>query len=176
MKQVLCLLVACALSSFAISQYKSMDKEQIDSKFGFRDIRLESPFSIFSNKQLVKVEDEPMKKYYKSKIENLKIGDYSLKEITYIFYHDTLVTILLQTKGLINSNGILKILSETYGQGYQSNQYIERYLWIGDKAMIYYDQNSVTNDAIVTISSNEFDLKMRDEESDRNKKAGKSDF
>lgn len=153
-----------------------MDKDKIDEKFGFRDIKLETPFSKFSNKQLVKVEEEPLKKYYTSKIENLKLGDYALKEVTYIFFHDTLATILIQTKGLINSGGLLKILSESYGQGFQSNKYIERYLWMGEKATIYYDQNSVTKDAIVTISSNEFDIKIQDEESERNKKASKSDF
>lgn len=175
MKQILLLLnFIIAISSYC--QYKDMDGQKVDEKFGFRDIKLETPFSKFSDKQLVKVEEEATKKYFKSKNENLKLGDYALNEITYIFFHDTLVSILIQTKGFLNSNGILKILNESYGQGFQSNKFIERYLWMGEKATIYYDQNSITKDAIVTISSNDFDIKMRDDESERNKKTGKNDF
>lgn len=176
MRYLLLVLLLASTAYVSQAQNGEMDRAKIDSKFGFRDVKLESPLSLFAKKQLVKIEEQPNTKYYKSKIENLKLGDYALKDITYVFFKDTLAEIMIQTKGYINSDGLLKIIKETYGQGFQSNRYIERYLWSGDKSTIYYDQNSVTHDALLTISSTAMMLKMQESETERNKKTGNSDF
>ncbi len=132
--------------------------KSLDEKYGFREMKFETHFS--SIKNLVKVEEG----FYKSTTENLKLGDYKLSEVTYSFYKDQLYIILIQTKGLINSRGVLKILQQAYGEGIQSNEYIERYYWDGEKTLMSYEQNSVTDDALIIMWCKKLaDLKDTDE-------------
>jgi hypothetical protein len=47
-------------------------------------------------------------------------------------------------EGAENFSCILDALNTLFGTGFKSNQYIEEYAWLGEKASILLDQNSVT--------------------------------
>jgi len=130
----------------------------LDAKYGFREAKFEMPFSSFKNL----VEVEPC--CYKSTTENFKLGEYTLDRVVYFFYKDQLSLIMIDTEGYINSRGFLKILQEAYGEGSQSNKYIEKYYWFGEKVIMSYDQNSITDDATIFIRSRKLmDLEQADE-------------
>lgn len=130
----------------------------LDEKYGFREMKFEMPLSSLKNH--VEVE----KGFYKSTTENLKLGDYKLSEVVYSFYKGQLYVIMIETKGFENSSGVLKILQQAYGNGYQSNEYIERYVWFGEKVFMSYDQNSITDDATIYMYCRKLsDLKDADE-------------
>jgi hypothetical protein len=136
----------------------SQNPKALDDKYGFREMKFETLFN--SIKNLVKVEEG----FYKSTTEDLKLGDYQLNEVVYSFYKDQLYIILIKVKGVINSNGVLKILQQAYGSGYQSNRYIESYLWNGQKTIMSYEQNSITGDATIFMWCKKLsDLKDADE-------------
>ena len=132
--------------------------KSLDDKYGFRGAKFETPFD--SLKNLVEIE----KGFYTSTSEDLKLGEYDLSQIVYSFYKGQLYIIGITTKGYTNSNGILSILQQAYGKGYQSNEYIEKYIWFGKKVIMSYEQNSATRDATVFIMCRKLsDLKEADE-------------
>jgi len=134
----------------------------LDIKYGFRDAKFEVPIDSFKN--MIKIEDHGNSKFYISSAENLKLGDFDLEKIEYFFYKGELASILIDTKGLINSRGVLKILQTTYSNYRQPNEYIEYYWWFGNKVRMSYDENSITEDAIIFISSIKMqNLKEKDE-------------
>jgi len=176
MKRLLCIGLLALLFSRTFSQNGQMFTDKIDARFGFRDIKLESDLNQLKSKQLLKIEDDGPKKYYKSKVEDLKLGDYHLKSVTYGFYKGQLMTINIETKGLSNSTGLLNILRESYGNGFKGNEYLEQYLWKSEKVSILYDQNPVTNNAVVSITSTKLEDLSSAEEGEKDKKASKQAF
>ena len=143
MKKLLTVLIAVCLTFTLFAQ----NSKALDEKYGFREAKFETSFYLFKNLQEVE------KSYYKSTTEDLKLGRYALDEIYYGFYKNQLSTIFIKTKGYINSKGILSILQQAYGQGSQDNQYIEEYMWFGDKVGMVYRQNSITDGATVMMFS-----------------------
>jgi hypothetical protein len=87
--------------------------------------------------------------YYKRPGDELVIGQANVHEITYGFYKERLDSVLLETKGLINSRAMLKGLREVYGSGYRPNQFRDRYVWKGSRVLLYYNEKTISNDAIV---------------------------
>lgn len=119
----------------------------LDAKYGFREAIFETPKSAFKNL----VESE--KNIFTSTTENLNLGNYKLFEVAYKFYKGQLEMIMIKTKGLVNSKGVLKIFQTAYGMGYQEKKYVEKYLWRGEKVQLIYEQNSITHDANITLWS-----------------------
>ena len=122
----------------------------LDDKYGFRNVKFEMPLD--SLKNLVETETGALV-IYKSTNEDLSMGAYTLDGISYCFYKGQLAVIVIHTKEYTNSMGFLKILQNAYGNGYQSNSYIEDYYWRGRKVTMSYSQNSITDDAIIIIQS-----------------------
>lgn len=167
------LIVLLLLSANVIAQTNS---KAVDEKFGFRDIKLETTYAEFSPKGLVKSSEDGDVKIYKLKNENLAIGDYKLQSISYVFYKEKLSQIMIETKGFANSNGLLEVLKSQYGEGYKSNRYIEKYLWSGSKAGLYYNQNSINKDAVLIIFSKALQEQEQKDKDEKNKKAASKDF
>ena len=125
----------------------SQNIKALDDKYGFRESKFESLKSSFCC--LTEIEES----FFISTTEKLTLGEYKLDEVVYNFFENKLSTIMIKTKGYTNSRGVLKILQNAYGMGYQSNKYIEEYYWRGAKVTMIYDQNSITDDAIIYIWS-----------------------
>ena len=85
----------------------------LDEKYGFREAKFEMSLNSFKNL----VEIEPNSNYYESPTENLKIGEYDLYSINYLFYKGQLSSINIVIKGSTNRDGVLKILQIAYGDG-----------------------------------------------------------
>lgn len=126
--------------------------QALDAKNGFRDYRFDDTIDKFKN--LKKQIDYGDDKSYVSTDENLKIGDAQLSDISYSFYKDKLYSVLIQTKGSINSGKVKAAFQAQYGPGFQRNRFAETYFWFGNKVTLYYDENAITHDAAIIISDN----------------------
>lgn len=143
------------LASFAFAGSKA----DLDSKYGFRDLK----FGSAATSNSVLVEDDGAFKCYHRPSDALSIGDAALSELTYCYYNNELGTVIVKTDGISNSQAFLAVLNAAYGDGYQSNKYIEKYYWWGELVTLSYDRNSITDDSIVIMSSKSIRKKQSDD-------------
>ncbi len=157
---------------FHFSFIKGQNLKALDDKDGFRDYKFGDTITKFTNLKLTEKSKDGKTAYYNKTDDKLKIGESDVT-IDYVFYEGHFYEVFMETKGLSNSKGVLKVLNELYGNGYQDNQYIEKYLWFGSKVTLYYKENSVTNDAIISISSEPIRKKRKLDEELKIKEAKK---
>jgi hypothetical protein len=113
----------------------SQSIEQLDQKYGFRDIKFEQDINTLQN--MILIGESNNEQYYTRTTDILRIENYDLQHITYGFYKGRLFTVILEAKGPENSRGLMAALLRAYGNG-QVNR-IEKYRdWIGDRVMIRY--------------------------------------
>ena len=127
----------------------------LDFTAGFRHLNFNDP----PTKDMRLIEGDGDTKYYKRPGDDLVIGKVNVREITYGFYKKRLDSVLLETKGLINSRAMLEVLREAYGSGYRPNQFRDRYVWNGSRMLLYYNEKTISNDAIVIFQ----DIPLRTE-------------
>ncbi len=140
------------LSNTSSAQYKKWDE-----KYGFKDLVFESSIADFKSKVEWKDHKEDMGRdrvaFEIADDKFLTVGDCHLDHGYAIFYQGHLETIMLFTKGYKNSRCFLETFEAAYGKGFQSNQYIERFLWDGKRAQAYYDESSLDNNATIILES-----------------------
>lgn len=90
---------------------------------------------------------------YRRTGESKKIGTASASDIQYAFYKGRLAGVCIMTKGYGNSQAILKAFQALYGEGKKENPAVEKYIWGAEKTLMTYEQNSVTNDAMIYMYS-----------------------
>lgn len=81
------------------------------------------------------------------------LGDCTLNDIYIQSFNGKVINILIQTVGLSNSQCLKLTLFKLFGRGNQSNSYIEKYLWDGDRCTVYYDENSINYSSLTMIDS-----------------------
>jgi hypothetical protein len=120
----------------------------LDFKNGFRDLTFGDP----PTEEMQLVEDGTSK-YYRRPGDDRMIGNAHLHEIAYAFYHDQFSSVILQTKGIVNSRALLSVLRQAYGPGMRPNEFMERYVWKGNRVLLYYDEQPITHDATIIMWS-----------------------
>jgi len=148
----------------------------LDEKYGFRNVTLEADISSFNDLVPFEVEESDGMKLFTRSNDELNIGEYDIEPIVYAFYKDKLLSILIMTKGYSNSRGVLEVLRTQYGNGYQENRYIDKYTWSGKRAALVYSENSITNDATITLLSRSLLMQSKKDEKESAAKAAQSDF
>jgi hypothetical protein len=170
MKKIIIALNALILiTNFSIAQ----NLKNLDNKNGFRDLTFGTKIDSISDLKLVG--SSGYDNFYKKVDEKLKIGEYDIESITYVFYKNKFRAVMIKSKGYVNSRGILNFLSEQYGKGSKNNQYIEEYWWFGKTISLHYDENSITNDSKIYMDTNIFD-KERELDKKESQEKAKSDF
>jgi hypothetical protein len=141
-----------------ISQGQNL--KALDDKYGFREAKLEMPVSAFKNIEYhwkVIEESLPDEKTYTVEDAELKIGDYSLDEIEYVFYKGYLMTIDIEvSEGTFNQEGVLKVLEAAYGKGIEktANGFRTSYSWQGGKvSMYFYIDHQLSHNGYISIIS-----------------------
>jgi hypothetical protein len=131
------LLTIIGLLLITIISY-SQSVTKLDEKYGFRDAKFEMPLNSFKN--LEKFDDEF--NGYTLNSSNLKLGEYTLKDISYYFYDNKLYNIVITVEtGYSNQHGILDILEKAYGKGIlkEPSDIEQLYTWKGSKVKMTYD-------------------------------------
>lgn len=118
----------------------------LDEKNGFRELKCGDALP----KGMRMVEEDGDEKYY-TRQESFTIGAGTVTEIAYGFYKGQLGSVQMRTKGLINSNAVRQAFEAAYGFPSQPNRFMKYYFWNGGKVSLTFDQNPVTDDALVVI-------------------------
>lgn len=148
----------------------------LDYKYGFRNLKFETPIDSIKNVIVIgdTIKGNKASKnmtYCKISDEVLSIGDYDLKSVIYGFYKNKLDYVRIDTKGLINSRGVLEVLKKLYGNGDKPNEYIEEYLWSGAKVSLMYSENTINNNATIVFFCKKLDRQQEKDEYEMQKKA-----
>lgn len=131
------------------SQIFGQGLKVLNERYGFRDAKFEMSIESFPN--FIKLYDDKYADAYINSNENLKIGDYTVKGIFYMFYKGKLSQIIIFTEGYTNTLGLLSILQQAYGSGYNSDKYF--IYWSSKKVQLVYKRNSITDDGTIVMWS-----------------------
>jgi len=144
----------------------------LDYKYGFRGIKLETPIDSLTGMVLIGDSAKGREKWYTRTYDNMQVGEYNLNNVFYVFFHGKLEKIIIVTKGLANSRGVLEMLQDLYGRGFKDD-IREEYYWKGTKLTLLYDENSITNDAEIWFDCTNLSNQSRQEEKQNQQKTEK---
>lgn len=161
------------MGTFVLNYSIFADTVDVDSTDGFRDVKFHDDISKYKGFIIMEKSNDGNTIYYKKLKDSLKIGSSNIKSIFYAFYIGKFYYAIIQTTGFENSRGVLKILQAKYGEGFKDNEYIEHYSWTGEKVIISYDENVITNDATTLFMSREIQSQESKDEEEAAEKAKK---
>lgn len=98
-----------------------------DKWAGFRNLKW--AVSIADAPKMILVEDDGDNKFYRRQDDKLTIGAAELTEIIYGFYKDRFWSLHLKVDGYLRWTALKDAVFATYGRGYQSNTYIDKWIW-----------------------------------------------
>lgn len=130
----------------------------LDSKYGFRDIKFGSHIDSLSGFTLEEVSGD--KSFYIRKSDSLKIGPAPLKFIGYTFYKGRFLSVMFESKGLENSSRLFEVLSLAYGEPRQPNEFIKEYFWLGKRVSGFYEYSDIHEKGTVFFSSRDIQSEM----------------
>jgi len=70
------------------------------------------------------------------KNDHMRIGEANLKSIRYRFYKEKFAAVLIECKESSDFSALKQTLFSVYGEGVQSNQFLELYTWPGNDVRI----------------------------------------
>ena len=126
---------------------KEAGLKAIDEQYGFLNIKLETPLSAF--KGLIKQDGD--KSCFKVTQAELTLDKYKFEGVYLTFYKDLVTTIELETKGWNNTNGILGILQETFGEGNKRVHF--GYKWKGQNVWMNFAINESDGNGVLSLHS-----------------------
>lgn len=165
---------------FSISAFAQREQwKPLDDKYGFKDISFEVKESAFAkNKKFIKIAstEKGLVSYKILDPGYLLVGDCVLKSVEVGFFKDSLMVFYIETKGFSNSKCFLDAFNSSYGQGFQSNKYLDNFAWLGYKVTAMYNTlNTATGDGYMSITSNSV-RKEYDDYIEKQAKANGSDL
>jgi hypothetical protein len=166
MRYALLTLLLLPVATFA-QNFKALDQ-----KNGFRDLIFGADTTALATRVRQPAKN-PNVRIYSRPTDELKIGGAELVDIYY--YKNHLSDVLIHTKGISNSRALLEALESTFGSAVQPNRYLKDYSWRGKVVFMNYDENSITNDASVFITSQAISKQKREDDAAA-AKAAKSDL
>ena len=150
LKWTLTSLLIVIFSSVLVGQNrenKEAGLKALDGQYGFLNIKLETPLSAF--KGLIKQDGD--KSSFKVSQTELHLDKYTFEAVYLTFYADLVTTIELETKGWNNTNGILGILQEAYGEGNKRLHF--GYKWKGEKVWMNFAINESDGNGELSLHS-----------------------
>jgi len=145
---LLCLLALPTAALYAQESKPSL--QALDETYGFRGARFEADTSAF--RDLTLAEKAGQTRYYRRTGEQKKMGAGEAADITYGFYKGKLAVIMIKTQGGANSRAALAELQKQAGPGMQRSPFTQRYAWNGKRVHMSYDENSMSNDALILLT------------------------
>ncbi|UOQ71081.1 hypothetical protein [Hymenobacter cellulosilyticus] len=133
-----------------LAQQAPASLQALDDTYGYRGARFESDTSAF--RDLALAEKAGQTRYYRRKTEPKTLGEGEVFDVTYGFYQGKLSVILLKTQGLANSRAMLAALQQKAGPGTRSSAFAQRFAWSGKKVHMSYEENAMSNDAVVVLT------------------------
>ena len=129
---------------------------------GFRGIKWGTDISTLKDMEYLGIDPSygGMKKYTR-KNEDLHLGGAKLEIIGYGFWRGKFCGVQILTKGSTNWRGLRDAVFEKFGRGYQSNEYIEYYIWGGDITGMSLKYNEISKEGKLFMSSKEINRQQK---------------
>jgi len=102
--------------------------------------------------------------------DELRMGGAELELILYGFWQDKFCDVRISTKGFSNWSIFKAIVFEKFGEGYQGNEYIEKYTWWGEKAWMVLDYNEISKEGKLVMWSKDISKQQEEWEKEQVKK------
>lgn len=91
--------------------------------------------------------------YYIREEDELRMGGAELAAILYYFWQDKFCDVRIYTKGSPNWSIFKAIVFEKFGEGHQDNEYIEEYVWWGEKTLMLLTYDEVSKRGVLYMFS-----------------------
>jgi len=172
-------LIGCIASGIILMS--SLTYAQIPGKFkpgsepdGFRGIQWEQDISTV--KGLVYFATDPSYggiKKYKRNGDELKIGAAELENILYGFWQNRFSSVTIYIEGYTNWTNLKEAAFERFGEGFQSNEYIERYAWFGEDVWMLLEYNEFSREGSLFMASQKITDQQKEWEKQKAKEGAK---
>ena len=161
MRKVLMIVLGYFLiSSFAFGEWKVGGKPGTEPD-GFRGIKWGTHISNLKGMEYVRTDPSfGGVKVYRRKGDVLQIGSAKLDRIEYGFWKGRFCSVYIYTSGNVNWSGLKEAVFEKFGKGYQPNEFIERYDWLGTKTLMELEYNKISEIGTLWMHS----VKISDEQ------------
>ena len=107
-----------------------------------------------SNKaEMVLVEQSADEHFYTRTNDKMQIGGAELKSIYYSYANGKFVQAMILTEGYSNKVALIDAFKSQFGKGFQSNRYIDKYVWNGPISVIYLECKIVGDKCSVSFMS-----------------------
>jgi len=141
---------------------------------GFRGIRWEQDISTVEG--LVYVNTDPSYggvELYRRKGDELRIGAAKLEDILYGFWQNKFCVVKILVKGSVNWAGLKQAAFEKFGEGFQSNKYIEKYVWLGENTLMLLKYNEILEKGDLLMASKKITEQQKEWEKQKAKEGAK---
>jgi len=159
---------------FFFTVYAFASLAQADDFQGFRGLNFGDPLPKEGMTFIKTVPSFGGTDIYSRDADDLNIGAAKLTFIHYYFWQDKLSFITIACSERHNFSALLAAFTEKFGEPYQENKYIEKYMWRG-KNMIIVSYNKYNEIGTTSVGSGDIIDEQKNWEKEQAKKA-KGDF
>ncbi len=107
---------------------------------------------------------------YVRKGDGLRMGAAELDTILYGFWKGKLSSSRIYTKGYVKWSSFKAVVFEKFGEGFQSNEYIEEYHWRGDETWMVLRYNEFSEEGMLLMVSSQISTLQQAREEEQAKK------
>lgn len=144
---------------------------------GFRGIKWGTDISTLTNMDLFKTDpDDVNLKIYKRKGDSFEIGAAKVKSISYGFWNGKLSTVNILVDGEMDFNHLKNACFEKFGDGHKANQFMENYIWAGNKTRMGLKYETVARKGSLFICSTDMVKKMQLQDQYKAREGAKKGF
>jgi hypothetical protein len=168
---VLGIVLVCAASSFA-KEFKPGSEPD-----GFRGIKWGTTLSSLSGMQYLRTDPSfGGIKIYLRKGDELTIGGANLKRIEYDFWKDKFYGVIVRTEDQENFDALKAAVFEKFGEGSQSNEFLEDYAWSGGQTRMNLNYNKISKKGILFVGSTEIQKQIEAKDKQKAKEGAAKGF
>lgn len=141
MKRILlAVILLLVLASLAAA-----NKPMKNSPDGFRGIKWGAPVSALGKTaQLVEEDKMDETKFYQKTDEDLTLGGATLSRIAYVFWRGKFTSAIIKCDSASEFPALKSVAVARFGTPVKPNEFIERYGWLDDNALVSLYQNPPT--------------------------------
>jgi len=164
------ILICCVVLVGSLAYAEPGDFKPGSEPDGFRGIKWGQDISTIEGLVLVVTDlSHSGIDVYAREGDELKIGAAELDGIYYGFWQDKVCNVQIYINGDVNFERVKAVVFEKFGEGYQSNEYIEEYHWRGDETWMVLRYNEFSEEGMLLMVSSQISTLQQAREEEQTK-------
>jgi hypothetical protein len=144
---------------------------------GFRGIKWGADIGTLHNMEFIGTDpDNPNTKVYERKGDIKELGAAKLNSISYAFWNGKFCIATVLTTREVDYDNLKNVCFEKFGKGVQNNQFMENYIWFGDKARMSLKYNEISKIGNLTIFSTDITNRIISQQDRKNNEGATNGF